>query len=51
MNRSSVSDKRTAGAEAETRFLESIPGMVESLREASSEPIESCQPYDPEEEW
>ena len=34
-------------AYAETRFLESIPGMADSLREASSEPIESCQPYDP----
>ena len=39
------------GAYAETRFLESIPGMADSLREASSEPIESCRPYDPEEEW
>lgn len=35
----------------ETLRLMSIPGMVESIREAAEEPIEDCVVYDPDEEW
>lgn len=35
----------------ETLYLMSVPGMVESIKEAANEPIEECIPYDPEEEW
>ena len=35
----------------ETLHLSSIPGMVESIKEAAKEPLEECVPYDPEEAW
>lgn len=35
----------------ETLHLSSIPGMVDSILAAEAEPIESCVPYDPSEEW
>lgn len=35
----------------ETLYLMSIPGVVESIKEAAEEPLEECTPYDPEEEW
>lgn len=36
---------------AATQELPSIPSMVESILSAEAEPIESCTPYDPSEEW
>lgn len=36
---------------SDTEFLSSIPGMVDSIKQAGNEPLESCVPYDPEEEW
>ena len=35
----------------ETMYLYSIPGMVESIIEASKEPLSECTPYDPNEKW
>ena len=35
----------------ETLYLYSIPGMVESILEASKEPLSECKEYDPDEEW
>ncbi len=35
----------------ETIYLNSIPGMVESIIEAGKEPLEECIAYDPEQEW
>ena len=35
----------------ETLYLYSIPGMVESILEASKEPLSEYTPYDPNEEW
>lgn len=35
----------------ETLYLNSIPGMVESIKEAEKEPLEECSVYDPNEEW
>lgn len=35
----------------ETLRLMSIPGMVESIKEAAAEPVEDCAVYDPDEEW
>ena len=35
----------------ETLYLNSIPGMAESIIEAGNTPIEECTVYDPDEEW
>lgn len=35
----------------ETLYLNSIPGMAESIVEAGKEPLEECVEYDPNEEW
>lgn len=35
----------------ETLYLNSIPGMTESIVKAGKEPIEECLVYDPNEEW
>lgn len=35
----------------ETLYLNSIPGMAESIIEAGKEPLEECSVYDPNEEW
>lgn len=35
----------------ETLYLNSIPGMAESIIEAGKEPLEECAIYDPNEEW
>ena len=35
----------------ETLYLNSIPGMAESIVEAGKEPLEDCSVYDPSEEW
>lgn len=35
----------------ETLYLNSIPGMAESIAEAGREPLEECLVYDPNEEW
>ncbi len=35
----------------ETIYLNSIPGMVESIIEAGKEPLEECIAYDPEQDW
>ena len=35
----------------ETLHLCSIPGMVDSIKEAEQEPLEECISYDPNEEW
>ena len=35
----------------ETLYLNSIPGMVDSIIEAGKEPLERCTVYDPDEEW
>lgn len=35
----------------ETLYLNSIPGMMESIVKAEKEPIEECSVYDPNEEW
>ena len=35
----------------ETLYLNSIPGMAESISEAGKEPLEECSVYDPDEEW
>ncbi len=35
----------------ETLHLSVIPGMVESIREAAEEPLDTCIPYDPNEPW
>ena len=35
----------------ETLYLNSIPGMVQSIRSAADEPIEECAKYVPGEEW
>ncbi len=35
----------------ETLFLNSIPGMAESIIEAGNELLEECSVYDPDEEW
>ena len=35
----------------ETLYLNSIPGMTESIVEAGMEPLEECTTYDPAEEW
>lgn len=35
----------------ETLYLNSIPGMAESIKEAEKEPLEECSVYDPNEEW
>jgi prevent-host-death family protein len=35
----------------ETIYLNSVPGMVESIIEAAKEPLEECTTYDPEQEW
>lgn len=35
----------------ETMYLYSIPGMVESIIEATKEPLSEYTPYDPNEEW
>lgn len=35
----------------ETLYLNSIPGMVESIIEAGEESLEECSVYDPDEEW
>ena len=35
----------------ETLYLNSIPGMAESIVEAGKESLEECTTYDPAEEW
>ena len=35
----------------ETLYLNSIPGMTESIIEAGREPLEECSIYEPDEEW
>lgn len=35
----------------ETLHLCSIPGMVESIKAAQKEPMETCSPYDSNEAW
>ena len=35
----------------ETTYLDSIPGFVESIREAEKEDKSKCSVYDPNEEW
>ncbi|MBD5468624.1 MAG: type II toxin-antitoxin system Phd/YefM family antitoxin [Lachnospiraceae bacterium] len=35
----------------ETLYLNSIPGMAESIKEAEKEPLDECSVYDPNEEW
>ena len=35
----------------ETLYLNSIPGMTESIIEAGKEPLEECSVYDSDEEW
>ena len=35
----------------ETLYLNSIPGMMESIIEAEKEQLEECPIYDPNEEW
>lgn len=35
----------------ETLYLNSIPGMTESILEAGKESLEDCSVYDPDEEW
>ena len=35
----------------ETLYLNSIPGMAESIIQAGKEPLAECSTYDPEEEW
>ena len=35
----------------ETLYLNSIPGMTESIIAAGNEPLASCSTYDPNEEW
>ena len=35
----------------ETMYLYSVPVMVESIIEASNEPLSEYTPYDPNEEW
>ena len=35
----------------ETLYLNSIPGMAESIIEAGKEPLEECSVYDSDEEW
>lgn len=35
----------------ETLYLNSIPGMTESIIESGKEPLEECSVYDPDEEW
>jgi prevent-host-death family protein len=35
----------------ETIYLNSIPGMAESIIKAGKEPLEECVTYDPDEEW
>jgi prevent-host-death family protein len=35
----------------ETIYLNSIPGMVESIIEAGKEPLEECTTYNPKQEW
>lgn len=36
---------------SDTDFLCAIPGMVDSIKQAENEPLESCVPYNPEEAW
>lgn len=35
----------------ETLYLNSIPGMTESIIAADKEPLANCSSYDPNEEW
>ena len=35
----------------ETLYLNSIPGMAESIIEAGKEPLEECSVYNSDEEW
>lgn len=35
----------------ETLRLLSIPGMAQRLRHAADQPLDTCVPYDPNEEW
>ena len=35
----------------ETLYLNSIPGMAESILKAGKEPLEECSIYNPDEEW
>lgn len=35
----------------ETLYLNSIPGMTESILKAGKEPLEECIAYNPNEEW
>ena len=35
----------------ETLYLNSIPGMTESILESKNESLSECTVYDPEEEW
>lgn len=35
----------------ETLYLNSIPGMTESILEAGKESLDECSVYDPDEEW
>lgn len=35
----------------ETIYLNSIPGLVESIKASSNEPLDDCEVYDPDEEW
>ena len=35
----------------ETLYLNSIPGMTESIIAADKEPLTNCTTYDPNEEW
>lgn len=35
----------------ETLYLNSIPGMAESIINADHEPLNECSTYDPDEEW
>ncbi|MBQ8044690.1 MAG: type II toxin-antitoxin system Phd/YefM family antitoxin [Clostridia bacterium] len=35
----------------ETLYINSIPGMTESILNSRKETLENCKIYDPEEEW
>ncbi|MBS4878807.1 hypothetical protein [Evtepia sp.] len=35
----------------ESQYLSSIPGMVNSIKKAAAEPMDTCIPYNPAERW
>lgn len=35
----------------ETLYLNSIPGLADSIIEAAKDPLEECVDYEPDEEW